>query len=328
MIWLTWRQHRIEILILGLVVLLFAAVLLATGVPIIAEAQQVGATTCVSQQHACLLAQATVANDIDHLIQSQAFNLVCIILPFILPVLAGLFIGAPAMAREFEQGTYRMIWTQGMPWSRWFFSKIGLITCVVLCAFAILFGLFSWWSISVLNMPIIKQGNNGAFNTFFDNWGIVTIAYALFALMLGIFMSMAARKTVPAMAITLVVFVTVRILIVNFWRPYYLPPVVANANIQIPASSWIISDETVDRQGQVVTIDATQTCNILLYQSSTGQTQYDRCMRDHGFQTKIVYQPADRYWLFQGIESGIYFLFAAILLAMTFWWTKYRIIGK
>lgn len=327
MTWLTWRQHRIEILIMGLVLFLFAAVLLPTGVSLILEAQKLGATTCVGQQHACFPAQMTLANDIHQLLQNQAFNLLCLVLPLLLPVLAGMFSGAPAIAREFEQGTYRLIWTQGRPWSHWFFSKIGLMTCAVVCAFAILFGLFSWWSSAILNMPIVKQGNDSAFTTFFDTWGVVAVMYALFALMLGLFMSTALRKTVPAMAITLILFVAVRILIVNFCRPYYLPPVVVNTNAQVPAGSWIISNETVDRQGQVVTADALQTCNVLLYTSTTDQSQYDRCMRDHGFQARIVYQPADRYWLFQGIESAIYLLLAAILAAMTFWWTKYRILG-
>jgi len=41
----------------------------------------------------------------------------------------------------------------------------------------------------------------------------------------------------------------------------------------------------------------------------------------------LVYQPADRFWFLQAIESSIYLFFAVILVAMTFWWTKYRIIG-
>jgi len=61
--------------------------------------------------------------------------------------------------------------------------------------------------------------------------------------------------------------------------------------------------------------------------TSTETKQYDRCITDHGFQNKLVYQPADRFWFLQAIESSIYLFFAVILVAMTFWWTKYRIIG-
>lgn len=331
MIWLTWRQHRIEILVMGIVLLLFATILLVSGVNIASEAQKIGFAGCISQHTTtCLAARGTLANYVNNITESSStFYLLCIVLPLILPVLAGMFIGAHAIAREFEQGTYRLIWTQGIPWSRWLLTKIGLIIIVVLCAFSILFGLFSWWSFPLTTA--LKGYWNIDFSNHFDGWGIVAIAYALFALTLGIFTGTAIRKTVPAMAITLVIFVAVRILIVNFWRPYFLPPVVmitpVNAGIQIPAGSWILSDDTVNRQGQPVSIDALQVCNALLSPNATSTTQYDRCITDHGFQNKLAYQPADRFWFLQAIESSIYLFLAVILVAMTFWWTKYRIIG-
>ncbi len=330
MIWLTWRQHRIEILVMGVILLLFATVLLATGVNIAAESQNIGLTTCLSHHAVCLEAQGILENYVNALTGSSAFYFTCIVLPLILPVLTGMFIGAHAIARELEQGTYRLIWTQGIPWSRWMLTKIGLLTCTVFCAFAILYGLFTWWSFPLTTA--LKGNWNIDFSNHFDGWGIVTIAYALFALTLGIFTGTAMRKTVPAMALTLVIFVLVRSLIVNVWRPYYLPPLVvttpANVSLQIPAGSWILSEEIVNQQGQPVSIDAMQVCNRLLSPNPTSveMAQYDRCIRDHGFQNKMVYQPADRFWLLQGIESTIYVLLAAILVAMTFWWTKYRII--
>ena len=36
--------------------------------------------------------------------------------------------------------------------------------------------------------------------------------------------------------------------------------------------------------------------------------------RFHGF---VTYQPASRYWTFQGIETGIFILLAAILITVT-----------
>lgn len=330
MIWLTWRQHRIEILVIGLILLVFAAVLLATGVNIASESQNFGVTTCVNQQIACLQAKGAVANNINNILESSAFYGICIILPLVLPLLAGMFIGAPAIAREFEQGTYRLIWTQGISWNRWLLAKISLLTCMVLCAFGILWALFSWWSFFIPNVTMWIR--NIDFSNHFDGWGVVSIAYALFALLLGIFTGTVMRKTLPAMAITLVIFVLVRILIVNFWRPYYLPPVAvtttANTSTQIPDGSWILSEDLVNREGQPVSVDALQICNVLLssHPTSTETAQYERCIINHGFQNKTVYQPTDRFWLLQGIESSIYVLLAAMLFALTFCWTKYRIL--
>ena len=35
------------------------------------------------------------------------------------------------------------------------------------------------------------------------------------------------------------------------------------------------------------------------------------------FRAFVTYQPADRYWAFQGIETGIFVVLAAILLTVT-----------
>lgn len=332
MIQLTWRQHRIEISIMAFILLIFAGFLLITGANIASEAQKVGAATCISHRTACLQAQMAQANYVEYAImQNPAFSFFCMMLPLALPVLVGMFIGAPAIAREFEQGTYRLIWVQGIPWSRWLSSKVGLITGVVGWAFVLLFGMFTWWNIPILNMPF-KQGSMNDFSTFFDSWGVVLVAYALFALMLGIFLGVAMRKVVPAMALTLIIFVVVRVLIVSFWRPSYLPPVVVttplNAPARIPGGSWIIQSEIVDRQGQQLSINTLQVCESLLSQpTEAAQAQYNHCISEHGFQSRTVYQPANRYWLFQGIESGIYLSGTVLLFVLTFWWIRYRIIG-
>jgi len=333
MTWLTWRQHRIELLIMGLVLLLFASVLLATGINITAFAQRVGFTGLIGCTEASACGQAWFAMNgyLSGLTQPpSAFYFIGLVAPFILPALVGMFVGAPALAREFEQGTHRLLWTQGIPWSRWFFRKTGLLIGVVACAFALLFGFFSWWRAS-LPTPL-AQDANWFFNAFagrFDTWGVVSIAYAVFAVALGLLLGTLIRKPVPAMAITLVLFVVVRLLIANFWRPYYLPPVVVttpmNANSGIPGDSWLVKTEYVDRGGQVFSANADiiQTCF-----SQPSQTSSVRCFTEHGIQQRWVYQPKDRFWPMQGIESGIYLLFSALLVALAFWWVKYRIIGK
>ncbi len=337
MTWLTWRQHRIEILIMGIILLLFAAVLLVTRMNIGAASEKLSA--CTSNQLAdCSAAQGTLNNDINQIVLNPLF----LVLSLSLPLLAGMFIGPYAIARELEQGTYRTIWTQGIPWYRWLVTKSSLITSVVLCAFGILFGLLSWWAFPITSA--LQENGNFTFTNRFDIWGIVTIAYALFALMLGIFAGTALRKTVPAMAITLVIFIAVRVLVATFWRPYFIPPIVVTTPAifsatrpSIPPNAWRLSDEVVDRQGQPVAIDGLsglpQVCSAV-YTSITSSkpkgadmARYNRCIIDHGIQDRMVYQPVDRFWLFQGIESGIYLLMTAMLFALTFWWTKYRIIG-
>lgn len=324
MTWLTWRQHRVEMLIMGVMLLGFAIALLVLGINITTEAQRVGFTGCMSQTTACLRTQSAMQVYVNRLTQTPIFSVISLVLPYILPALAGIFIGAPALSREFEQGTYRLVWTQSIPWSRWFIKKTSLLICTVTCAFAILFGLFSWWSAALFAPLSLTGWFYDSFNNRFDTWGVVIVAYVVFAVALGFFFGTVVRKPVTTMAITLLVFVVVRVLVTHYWRPYYLPPVVAiaptNAAINEPGSSWTVSSSFIDRQGRPISIEnALQVCS---------GPEANTCFKEHGIQTRTMYQPPERFWPFQWIESGIYLLFAAILIALTYGWTRYGIIGR
>jgi len=48
------------------------------------------------------------------------------------------------------------------------------------------------------------------------------------------------------------------------------------------------------------------------------------CMTAHGYRGYLTYQPASRFWAFQGIETGIFVALAAALLGVTFWVLKRR----
>jgi ABC-type transport system involved in multi-copper enzyme maturation permease subunit len=370
MIWFTWRQYRFEILILGAVLLLVIAILLVTGTNIASFAHSIGNTNCPADH--CLTAYYKLQNYIQGgAFDGSAFYSLFQYALLALPLLIGMFFGAQIVARELEQGTYRLIWTQGISWSRWLLAKIGGIVTLIVCATAILFRLLLWWKI-----PVVPILDNLWDYTNYDIWSLSAIAYTLFAFTLGVCAGTIVKKTVPAMAITLVIFVAVRILIAVFWRPYFLPPVVSltpfNSTQDVPQKNVILvgSVSTVDRQGNPVdayngvcksppssggyvnnTSSAPLQLNMALplmninkplkrASASSGpggeqptiitpeQKAYTQCTIAHGFQYKYWYQPATRFWLFQEIESGIYVLMSAMLFALTFWWTKYRIIGK
>src|SRR5262249_59666397 len=54
----------------------------------------------------------------------------------VVPGLAGMFIGAPLLARDIEQGTHRLLWTQGVPRRRWLATKLALVFGAVAVAAA------------------------------------------------------------------------------------------------------------------------------------------------------------------------------------------------
>ena len=209
-IWVTWRQHRAQALATLIGLGAIGVFLLITG-PRIASAFQ--------ELHACL---AVPGQNCGFLHESfdQRFNGLRFVIPvfMVVPLLLGVFLGAPLIAREVEQGTHRLAWTQSVTRGRWATTKIGLVAAFTHRGA----GLFAWM-VTIWSSPLVAAADDRFGFGVFDLRGIVPIAYALFAFALGTAVGASIRKTLPAMAITLGVFAAVRIVVELFLRPRYLP---------------------------------------------------------------------------------------------------------
>ena len=140
------------------------------------------------------------------------------LLLWVLPMLAGMFWGAPLVAREIEHGTHRLAWTQGVSRLRWAATKIGLVSVAVLVMTAIYAGMLNWWI-----TPVMQTSGQRFAYIFFDSHGIVVFGYALFALALGVFAGAVTGRMLPAMATTLVGFLGTRLVVMLAARPRYMP---------------------------------------------------------------------------------------------------------
>ena len=126
----------------------------------------------------------------------------------VLPALIGVFWGAPLIARELEAGTHRLVWNQSITRTRWLAVKLGLVGLAAVTAA----GLRQLRGGLVVRPD--RQGRRRCRGRprawtplLFGARGIVPIGYAAFAFALGVTVGMLVRRTVPAMAITLAVFV-------------------------------------------------------------------------------------------------------------------------
>lgn len=118
-----------------------------------------------------------------------------------LPLLFGVFLGAPLLAADREQGTARLVTTQSVPRGRWLRWKL----CFALALAALTTGLLSlpyawWWRSAGPLAP--ADWLNGA---LFDSSGPVLAATALFTTSLGIAAGALVRRATPAMALTFLV---------------------------------------------------------------------------------------------------------------------------
>ncbi len=321
MLWLTWRQHRKQALftLIGLAAL--AALVVPTGLQMHHAFVSSGLADCLHKLGNAEFVEARPADACQRL--TNKFNtefgtwrLVGVLFAF-LPLLVGMFWGAPLVAREVEHGTHRLVWTQGVSRRRWAVVKFGLVGVAVLVA-AVGYALgMSWWL-----TPLTLAGEGRLGDLYFDVQGLVPVGYTLFAVALGIFAGTMWRRVLPAMAVTLVGFLGVRIALTALARPRYLPqlnrtfPVQANRMPNRALGDWITAIGVRDANGRLVMADSEILCGGAPPSSAADGPHV--CGSELGLGPGAynwqLYQPASRFWLFQSIEAGIFVALAALLL--------------
>jgi len=319
MTWLVWRQYRNQAYIAAAALAVFAVVILVTGRQLASQYQS--ALRACTASHTC----ATTLNTLS-LGTSPVLPLL-IALTVVVPCLLGMFWGGPLVARELETGTSQFAWMQSVTRRRWLAVKVGWVLLAAAAWGGAVSALVTWWSspLNALNHQNFQPGQ-------FDIQGIVPVGYAVFAAALGIAAGALLRRTLPALAVTLVVFTFVRLVIGQDLRSHYLAAITTIYNFGHGSPSprgsfWPISRGLVGPSGLTPTSQANglaingvpvsqlpTVCRAFLFQSPA---KVGSCLIARGYRAYLSYQPADRYWPFQGIETGIYVLLAAALLAAT-----------
>lgn len=261
MIRFTLREFRTQAIVALAVLVIGAVVLAITGANIVSLYD----TTVANCQASNDCATATSAFlGTDNQLQSVLNDLMILV-----PALLGIFWGAPLIARELEAGTHRLAWTQSVTRTRWLATKVGIVGVFALLVTGLLSLMVTWWF-----SPIDRVTSN-VFGSF-DQRDIVPIAYAAFAFALGATTGALLRRTLPAMGTTLVVFVAVRLAVVDWVRPNLMAPLhrtvpdsvfrslptAQHASITaaqltaaqggLPANDWLISGQTLNAAGHVV----------------------------------------------------------------------------
>src|ERR1700722_18281785 len=141
----------------------------------------------------------------------------------VVPGLLGAFWGAPLVAGELESGSFRLVWTQDISRARWLAGRPAGTGLAAMATAGLASWLITWWA-----GPLDRAGLD-QFGSF-DSRDIVPVGYAAFAFTLGALAGVLLRRTLPAMAATLVVFTAARLAFRLLARPRLLPPV----NLALP----------------------------------------------------------------------------------------------
>ena len=330
MSWVTWRLYRAQAVIAAALLAAFAVLIVVTGVQV--ASQWHSALAACTTAHSC----GSLPNTL--FLGSHAVGFL-VIMTLGVPAVLGILLGAPLLAHEFETGTNLYAWMQSVTRRRWLLVKIGWLVLAAAAIGGIVSALVTWWS----GPNNALQGN--AFNPGrFDIMGIVPAGYAVFAVALGIAAGALLRRTLPAIAVTLAGFIAARVVVFFWLRAHFMTAVTSYFPVGGGAPTgvgWQLAAGYVGANGQPIGIPLSTNGAVLgngsgvglpvtSLPASCGQLAGNgqmtpaiyhavvSCAQAHGIRGYVTYQPASRYWAFQGIETGIFVLLAAALLAVTF----------
>jgi hypothetical protein len=336
MTWMTWRQLRTPVAVVGAVVAALGIALVIARPGLIDLYRSAGLDTCGAQ---C----ADQAKDFLLRTENSAADVLFVVglaAVYLIPGIIGIFWGAPMVARELETGTYRLVWSQSTTRQRWLTVKLLAGAGAAMLLAGLLSLAVTWFS-----APFDTARDNRLFAEVFGARGVVPIAYAALAFTLGVLIGTVLRRTVPAMALTLILIIVVQVVTPLFVRPHLIAPerydgaITAEAGFEelmmgvddghmtvIPRlaapGAWVLENRAVKADGTTFTgpYDP-EFCG----RDAGGPKKCEEWVADQNLHQEAIYQPASRFWPLQWRESALVLLVTVLLGALTFWWVRRRL---
>lgn len=305
MTYLIWRLHRTHGMVSAVAIVAIVALLVPTGLAI-ANSYHHAVTNCSLDHVGCGTIAGTVFGNnavLVDLVQGVAVAV---------PLVLGLLWGAPLVAGEFEANTQDFAWTQGVTRRRWVLTNIGWALLAAAAWGGALAVLLTWW----------RGPANAIFGPVglvsFDIQGVVPVAYAVFAMALGIAVGALFRRVVPAITTTLVVFAVLRIVVALVLGEHLAVSKNVSTLATVPPLAWNFGHEFISPTGAAWAPGGA--CSNLGLDGRAGRA----CLAAHGYHQHLTYLPASSFWPVQGIESGIFVVLALGCVLFTLWWLTTR----
>ncbi|MFI9611261.1 ABC transporter [Streptomyces sp. NPDC052023] len=312
MTWLVWRQHRAAFLtVLGASVLLLVWIVF----------QRAGLIDF-------LTGYGWPTNDLADLgpefePYAAAFAPVSTALGLI-PVVLGVFVGAPLLAGDLEHGTAKLVAAQSATRTRWLATKLGLTALVLTVSTVALSLAFGWWWAPVKEETTVLDWTSG---TAFDTTGPMLVALTLFTVVCGVAIGVVLRRTLTAMVVTFVFAVAAQLA----WGQARLAlgdvvtvttnrgVVAENSFPVLPDAAYQIDQSYLTGSGELL---GWSTC----VQSETEQAR-ELCLK----QADVVgwsvdYLPISQMAGMQWLGAAILFALTAAVAAFLFLWGRKRLV--
>jgi ABC-type transport system involved in multi-copper enzyme maturation permease subunit len=331
MAWVTWRQHRLA---LGGVVLLLGGVALYLWLAAI-QVHHAYATVTACQPASSYVCQNQVI-DFDTTYGATA-NTIATLLQ-VVPALIGAFVAAPVLARELETGTFRFAWTLSIGRRRWTLAKLVPLAIAVTAATGAFSLLFSWYY-----QPFLADGDSIPLDPkLFDLRGILFSAWTLSVFAIGALAGLLIRRVVPAIAATLAAYTGLNLAVRLYLQQHYMRPLLGRNLSEAPASAWILkvwwtkgsTAMNPSAMDQIRTTALQQIMSAIVpknvnsddikFYKASANSQVLHYLTQQGYTQWTSYQPARRFWAFQWIEGGWLLALSVLLITATAWLVSRR----
>jgi len=316
-IWLSLRTQRTETLIAAALVALVAAALTPSGLHMLSVYHHDGLAGCAGS------ASAGGCDDLVHSFTNQFESLRNALGWLTLaPGLIGVLLAAPTIL-ELEHETHRLAWTQSITRRRWVTSKLATAAATAAVAAVALIVFLTWW-----HGPLDRlQGRLDAGS--FDSEGTVAVGYTLFALGLGLAIGAVWRRVTPALVVAFAAYVALRVFVDTWLRQRFAAPLAATWSMRQSGPDLhrarVLTEYPSNRFGQHILLKHAGDACLRKLGGVVAAPADGHCKLARLAQyTHAVYQPASRFWLFQGIETAMFGGAALVLIAFAAWWIHER----
>ena len=316
LVWLTWRQHRTSILAGIALIALLTASILYVAARITMINQQCGNAICADNTTQYSALQGPFG-----LLQISSYLTITVLF---LPLLIGVFLGVPILAREHEQRTLLLAWSQDITPQRWLWTKLALLAGVTAALSAAVAAACD----HLAHVLSIAAGKSLFSAQAFQVTGMLPLTLSVVWLVIGVALGAAIRRTLPAAFAALAGYIGLYVLVQ--WRyPTFLTPLTTRLPVVVGMQSFrgvgsdpnslVVpgSEDPVDAAGHQLTPGALQA----MCPQPPGVS--NQCMAQHNVYHQIQYQPGSRIPEFHLILTGGYLAIGVIAVA-TLWWLVRR----